>query len=108
MPQREREGSEGDLRRRVAGALRKEVKSLERKLEKVARELASAEAAAALERTGELLKSAQGEGEARRPRGGGARLGQRQPTCASSSTRRSRPARTSSGSSRAIARACAR
>jgi predicted ribosome quality control (RQC) complex YloA/Tae2 family protein len=58
--ERERAGSEDDLRRRVAGALRKEVKSLERKLEKVARELAGAEAAAALERQGELLKSAQG------------------------------------------------
>ena len=58
--ERERAGSEDDLRRRVAGALRKEVKSLERKLEKVARELTSAEAATALERQGELLKSAQG------------------------------------------------
>jgi predicted ribosome quality control (RQC) complex YloA/Tae2 family protein len=58
--ERERESDEGDLRRRIASALRKEVKSLERKLEKVARELASAETAAALERQGELLKSAQG------------------------------------------------
>jgi predicted ribosome quality control (RQC) complex YloA/Tae2 family protein len=51
---------EDELRRRVAGALRKEVKSLERKLVKVEREIASAEAAANLERQGELLKSAQG------------------------------------------------
>src|SRR5438046_2586568 len=56
----EREGSESELRRRVAGALRKEAKSLDRKLEKVAREIASAETAASLERQGELLKSAQG------------------------------------------------
>jgi predicted ribosome quality control (RQC) complex YloA/Tae2 family protein len=58
--ERTREHSAGDLRRRVAGALRKEVKSLERKLEKVARELASAQSAAQLERQGELLKSAPG------------------------------------------------
>ncbi len=58
--QRERESSAGELRRRALGALHKEAKSLERKLEKVARELASAEAAAGLERQGELLKSAQG------------------------------------------------
>jgi predicted ribosome quality control (RQC) complex YloA/Tae2 family protein len=58
--ERDRASGEDDLRRRVAGALRKEAKSLERKLEKVARELASAEAAAGLERQGELLKSAQG------------------------------------------------
>jgi predicted ribosome quality control (RQC) complex YloA/Tae2 family protein len=58
--ERGRESGEEDLRRRVAGALRKELKSLERKLEKVARELASAETAIALERAGELLKSAQG------------------------------------------------
>jgi predicted ribosome quality control (RQC) complex YloA/Tae2 family protein len=51
---------EDELRRRVAGALRKEAKSLERKLEKVAREIASAEGATQLERQGELLKSAQG------------------------------------------------
>src|SRR5262249_27621593 len=51
---------EDELRRRVAGALRKEAKSLERKLEKVAREIASAESAVQLERQGELLKSAQG------------------------------------------------
>ena len=50
---------EDELRRRIAGALRKEAKSLERKLEKVAREIASAEAAVQLERSGELLKSAQ-------------------------------------------------
>jgi predicted ribosome quality control (RQC) complex YloA/Tae2 family protein len=56
--ERGRTSGEDDLRRRVAGALRKEAKSLERKLEKVTRELASAEAAAALERRGELLKSA--------------------------------------------------
>jgi predicted ribosome quality control (RQC) complex YloA/Tae2 family protein len=58
--ERTREDSAGELRRRVGAALRKEVKSLERKLEKVARELASAESAAQLERRGELLKSAQG------------------------------------------------
>lgn len=58
--ERGRASGEDELRRRVAGALRKEAKSLERKLEKVAREIASAEAAAQLERTGELLKSAQG------------------------------------------------
>jgi predicted ribosome quality control (RQC) complex YloA/Tae2 family protein len=58
--ERGRAQGEDDLRQRVAGALRKEAKSLERKLEKVARELASAEAAALLERQGELLKSAQG------------------------------------------------
>ena len=40
--ERTREVGAEALRRRVAGALRKEVKSLERKLEKVARELASA------------------------------------------------------------------
>ena len=45
--ERGRASGEDELRRRVAGALRKEAKSLERKLEKVARELASAEAAAA-------------------------------------------------------------
>jgi predicted ribosome quality control (RQC) complex YloA/Tae2 family protein len=56
--ERGRESGEQDLRRRIAGALRKEVKSLERKLEKVARELASADAAVRLERQGELLKSA--------------------------------------------------
>ncbi|TMA32938.1 MAG: DUF814 domain-containing protein [Deltaproteobacteria bacterium] len=58
--ERDRASGEGELRRRVASALHKEAKSLERKLEKVARELASAGAAAQLERTGELLKSAQG------------------------------------------------
>jgi predicted ribosome quality control (RQC) complex YloA/Tae2 family protein len=56
--ERASESGAGELRRRVASALRKEAKSLERKLEKVARELASAEAAARLEREGELLKSA--------------------------------------------------
>jgi predicted ribosome quality control (RQC) complex YloA/Tae2 family protein len=58
--ERGRASDEDDLRRRVSGALRKEARSLERKLEKVARELASGEAAVALERQGELLKSAQG------------------------------------------------
>jgi predicted ribosome quality control (RQC) complex YloA/Tae2 family protein len=57
--ERDRASGANDLRRRVAGALRREAKSLERKLEKVARELASAAAAAGLERQGELLKSAQ-------------------------------------------------
>src|SRR5262249_19317737 len=50
----------GELRRRAEAALRKAVTSLDRKLEKVARESASGEAAARLERLGELLKSAQG------------------------------------------------
>jgi predicted ribosome quality control (RQC) complex YloA/Tae2 family protein len=58
--ERVRATGEDDLHRRVEGALRKEAKSLERKLEKVARELAGAEVAAQLERQGELLKSAQG------------------------------------------------
>jgi predicted ribosome quality control (RQC) complex YloA/Tae2 family protein len=56
--ERTREDGADELRRRVSGALRKEAKSLDRKLEKVDRELASAEAAAGLERQGELLKSA--------------------------------------------------
>src|SRR5262249_28650972 len=51
---------EDEQRRRVAAALRKEAKSLDRKLEKVAREIASAEESVQLERRGELLKSAQG------------------------------------------------
>ena len=57
--ERGRASGEDELRRRIAGALRKEAKSLERKLEKVAREIASAEAGVQLERSGELLKSAQ-------------------------------------------------
>src|SRR5262249_51451511 len=58
--ERELAAGEDELRRRLAAALRKEHRSLERKLEKVERELAGAEAAAQLERQGELLKSAQG------------------------------------------------
>ena len=56
--EREEVGAADDQRRRIASALRKEAKSLDRKLEKVARELANAEAASLLERHGELLKSA--------------------------------------------------
>ena len=52
----EAEGSA--LRRRLETALRKELRSLDRKLDKTARELDKAEAAVGLERRGELLKSA--------------------------------------------------
>ena len=48
------------LHRRLETALRKELRSLDRKLDKTARELDKAEAAAQLERRGELLKSALG------------------------------------------------
>ena len=58
--ERERAGAVSDTRRRLEAALRKEAKTLERKLEKLGRELASAEAASRLEREGELLKSALG------------------------------------------------
>jgi predicted ribosome quality control (RQC) complex YloA/Tae2 family protein len=66
--ERERADAEDDTRRRVESALRKEAKGLDRKLEKLARELANAEAATRLERDGELLKSAldrvkRGDGE---------------------------------------------
>ena len=56
--ERERAGAEQDTRRRVETALRKEAKGLDRKLEKLARELQKADAATHLEREGELLKSA--------------------------------------------------
>jgi len=56
--ERTRADAEGDTRRRVETALRKEAKGLDRKLEKLARELANAEKASRLEREGELLKSA--------------------------------------------------
>jgi len=46
------------LRRRLETAVRKELRSLGRKLEKTGRELEKAEAASKLEREGELLKSA--------------------------------------------------
>ncbi len=55
--ERDQQGAAGEQRRRIASALRKEAKSLERKLEKVTRELANAEAAVQLEHQGELLKS---------------------------------------------------
>ncbi len=45
------------LRRRLEQALRKEARGLERKLEKLAREMADAEAATGCERQGQLLKS---------------------------------------------------
>jgi len=51
-------GESDTQRRRVEQALRKERKSLERKLAKLEGELAGAEQAAGLERQGELLKSA--------------------------------------------------
>jgi predicted ribosome quality control (RQC) complex YloA/Tae2 family protein len=54
----EEEDEEGALRRRVEAALRKEVKTLDRKIEKLERELLDAERATASERQGELLKSA--------------------------------------------------
>jgi len=53
------EQSDADQQRRLLeSALRKEAKSLDRKLEKVERELAAAETSTGLERRGELLKSA--------------------------------------------------
>jgi predicted ribosome quality control (RQC) complex YloA/Tae2 family protein len=56
----EAESLHADLQRRLEQALRREVKTLDRKLEKLERELASAEAALGLERQGELLKSVMG------------------------------------------------
>jgi predicted ribosome quality control (RQC) complex YloA/Tae2 family protein len=56
--ERARADAEDDTRRRIESALRKEAKGLDRKLEKLARELANAETATQLERDGELLKSA--------------------------------------------------
>ena len=54
---REAEDDERVLRGRVERALRKEAKALDRKLEKLTRELALAREAVTLERKGELLKS---------------------------------------------------
>jgi predicted ribosome quality control (RQC) complex YloA/Tae2 family protein len=56
----ERESERSGLERRLAQALRREVKSVERKRAKLEQELAEAEAATDLERQGELLKSALG------------------------------------------------
>ena len=53
----EQEDEEDALARRIETALRKETKNLDRKLEKLGRELADAERATALERHGELLKA---------------------------------------------------
>jgi predicted ribosome quality control (RQC) complex YloA/Tae2 family protein len=56
--EREREASREGLARRIERALRKEARSLDRKLEKIERTLAEAAQAARLERQGELLKGA--------------------------------------------------
>jgi predicted ribosome quality control (RQC) complex YloA/Tae2 family protein len=56
--ERERADAEDETRRRLESSLRKEAKGLDRKLEKLGRELANADAASRLEREGELLKSA--------------------------------------------------
>jgi predicted ribosome quality control (RQC) complex YloA/Tae2 family protein len=56
--ERESEGLRGALARRIGQALRKEAKTLDRKLEHLDAELAGAEADTALERQGELLKTA--------------------------------------------------
>jgi len=56
----ERESERESLERRVDQALRREIRSVERKLSKLESELAAAEAATGLERKGELLKSALG------------------------------------------------
>ncbi|MGH0029005.1 MAG: NFACT RNA binding domain-containing protein [Myxococcota bacterium] len=53
----EAEGEQSELARRVGQAIRKEARNLDRKLEKLERELADAEAATVCERHGELLKS---------------------------------------------------
>jgi predicted ribosome quality control (RQC) complex YloA/Tae2 family protein len=53
---RESTGARESLARRIAQALRREAKSLDKKLERLDTELAAAEADARLERTGELLK----------------------------------------------------
>lgn len=49
-------GEQGKLRQAVSRSLRKERKTLERKLDKIGRSLADAEKAVGLERAGELLK----------------------------------------------------
>jgi len=56
--ERESESSRDSLARRIGQALRREAKSLDRKLERIDAELAEAEADSKLERSGELLKSA--------------------------------------------------
>jgi predicted ribosome quality control (RQC) complex YloA/Tae2 family protein len=53
----EQEGEVDDLRRRIARALQKEAKSLDRKLAKLEASLEEAQMASQLERYGELLKS---------------------------------------------------
>jgi predicted ribosome quality control (RQC) complex YloA/Tae2 family protein len=54
---RESEGERESLARRIGQALRRDAKSLDRKLERLDAELADAEADARLERSGELLKT---------------------------------------------------
>jgi predicted ribosome quality control (RQC) complex YloA/Tae2 family protein len=56
--ERESEGARESLARRIGQALRREAKSLDKKLERIDQELAEAEADAKLERAGELLKPA--------------------------------------------------
>jgi predicted ribosome quality control (RQC) complex YloA/Tae2 family protein len=56
--ERESEGARESLSRRIGQALRREAKSLDKKLERIDAELAEAEADAKLERAGELLKAA--------------------------------------------------
>lgn len=56
--ERESEGARESLARRIGQALRREAKSLDKKLERIDQELAEAEADARLERAGELLKPA--------------------------------------------------
>jgi predicted ribosome quality control (RQC) complex YloA/Tae2 family protein len=56
--ERESESSRASLARRIGQALRREAKSLDRKLVRIDAELAEAEADSKLERSGELLKSA--------------------------------------------------
>jgi predicted ribosome quality control (RQC) complex YloA/Tae2 family protein len=56
--ERESESSRDSLARRIGQALRREAKSLDRKLERIDAELAESEADSKLERSGELLKSA--------------------------------------------------
>lgn len=57
----EEEGLHSELRRRLEQAIRREARNLDRKLEKLERELSSAEAAVGAERQGELLKSVLGK-----------------------------------------------
>ena len=54
----EQESEQSELVRRLERAIRREAKTLDRKLEKLERELAEAEVATGAERQGELLKSA--------------------------------------------------